>query len=68
MTRAICPASGGRGLRANELFADRNVAADDTVGPAALQRGETGLGPRGKPLGNDPMMICDPIGYPRIMF
>ena len=27
-----------------------------------------GLGPRGKPLGNDPMMICDPMGYPRIMF
>jgi hypothetical protein len=27
-----------------------------------------GLGPRGKPLGNDPMMICDPMGFPRIMF
>src|SRR4029077_1069145 len=26
-----------------------------------------GLGPRGKPLGNDPMMICDPMGFPRIM-
>jgi hypothetical protein len=27
-----------------------------------------GLGPRGQPLGNDPMMICDPMGYPRILF
>jgi len=27
-----------------------------------------GLGPRGRPLGNDPMMICDPMGYPRILF
>src|SRR5262245_57689842 len=27
-----------------------------------------GLGPRGRPLGNDPMMICDPMGFPRIMF
>jgi hypothetical protein len=27
-----------------------------------------GLGPRGKPLGNDPMMACDPMGFPRIMF
>jgi len=27
-----------------------------------------GLGPRGQPLGNDPMMICDPMGFPRILF
>ena len=25
-----------------------------------------GLGPRGRPLGNDPIMTCDPVGYPRI--
>jgi hypothetical protein len=25
-----------------------------------------GLGPRAQPLGNDPMMSCDPVGYPRI--
>jgi hypothetical protein len=24
-----------------------------------------GLGARGQPLGNDPMLICDPLGYPR---
>jgi hypothetical protein len=27
-----------------------------------------GLGPRGAPLGDDPIMGCDPMGYPRIMF
>jgi hypothetical protein len=27
-----------------------------------------GLGPRGTPLGNDPMMVCDPMGIPRILF
>jgi hypothetical protein len=39
--------------------------------PWAQQRydaAKPGLGPRGKPLGNDPMMICDPMGFPRIMF
>lgn len=25
-------------------------------------------GGRAQPLGNDPIMICDPVGYPRIMF
>lgn len=25
-------------------------------------------GPRAQPLGNDPIMVCDPIGYPRVMF
>jgi hypothetical protein len=27
-----------------------------------------GRGVRAQPLGNDPMMICDPMGFPRIMF
>jgi hypothetical protein len=27
-----------------------------------------GIGPRSQPLGNDPMMRCNPMGYPRIMF
>jgi hypothetical protein len=27
-----------------------------------------GRGARAQPLGNDPMMICDPMGFPRIMF
>jgi hypothetical protein len=39
--------------------------------PWAQQRhaaAKPGLGPRGQPLGNDPMMICDPMGFPRILF
>lgn len=27
-----------------------------------------GIGKRAQPLGNDPMMICDPVGYPRVIF
>jgi hypothetical protein len=26
------------------------------------------LGTRGKPLGNEPLMTCDPMGFPRILF
>ena len=47
------------------------TAAAPPMTPWAQQRynvAKPGLGPRGKPLGNDPMMICDPMGYPRIMF
>jgi len=35
---------------------------------AKYDAAKPGLGPRGKPLGNDPIMICDPMGYPRILF
>jgi hypothetical protein len=34
-------------------------------GQARYDAAKPGLGPRGVPLGNDPMMICDPLGYPR---
>jgi glyoxylase-like metal-dependent hydrolase (beta-lactamase superfamily II) len=34
---------------------------------AKYDAAKPGLGPRGKPLGNDPIMICDPMGYPRII-
>ena len=46
-------------------------ASSPPMTPWAQQRHDAakpGLGPRGKPLGNDPMMICDPMGFPRIMF
>jgi hypothetical protein len=39
--------------------------------PWALERynaAKPGLSRRGQPLGNDPMMTCDPMGYPRILF
>lgn len=35
---------------------------------ARYDAAKPGIGPRAQPLGNDPMMICDPIGYPRIAF
>lgn len=36
-------------------------------GQARFDAAKPGLGPRGQPLGNDPMMICDPLGIPRIL-
>ncbi len=33
---------------------------------ARYDAAKPGLGPRAQPLGNDPMMACDPVGYPRI--
>jgi cyclase len=35
---------------------------------AKYDAAKPGLGPRGKPLGNDPIMECNPVGYPRILF
>jgi hypothetical protein len=33
---------------------------------ARYDTAKPGLGQRGQPLGNDPIMLCDPIGYPRV--
>ena len=35
---------------------------------AKYNAAKPGIGPRAQPLGNDPIMVCDPIGYPRIGF
>jgi hypothetical protein len=35
------------------------------AGQAKFDATKPGMGPRAVPLGNDPMMICDPLGYPR---
>ncbi len=35
---------------------------------ARYDAAKPGIGPRAQPLGNDPIMTCDPIGYPRIAF
>jgi hypothetical protein len=35
---------------------------------ARYDAAKPGIGPRAQPLGNDPIMVCDPIGYPRIAF
>ncbi len=35
---------------------------------ARYDAAKPGIGRRAQPLGNDPIMGCDPIGYPRIAF
>lgn len=35
---------------------------------ARYDAAKPGIGRRAQPLGNDPIMTCDPIGYPRIAF
>lgn len=35
---------------------------------ARYDANKPGIGPRQQPLGNDPMMVCDPVGYPRVLF
>lgn len=35
---------------------------------ARYDAAKPGIGPRAQPLGNDPMMSCDPVGFPRIAF
>jgi hypothetical protein len=35
---------------------------------ARYNAAKPGIGPRAQPLGNDPIMTCDPIGYPRVAF
>ena len=37
------------------------------AGQAKYDAARPGMGPRAVPLGNDPMMICDPLGYPRLL-
>jgi hypothetical protein len=36
-------------------------------GQAKYDAAKPGIGKRAQPLGNDPMMICDPAGYPRVI-
>jgi len=35
---------------------------------AKYNAAKPGIGKRAQALGNDPMMICDPVGYPRVIF
>jgi hypothetical protein len=35
---------------------------------ARYDAAKPGIGPRTQPLGNDPIMKCDPIGFPRVLF
>ena len=58
--------SGVWGLGTNGFNLDqRSVPPMTPAGKAKYDAAKPGLGPRGVPLGNDPLMICDPVGYPR---
>jgi hypothetical protein len=56
----------GRGGAFNSL--SKNPPPMTAWGQARYDAAKPGIGPRAQPLGNDPMMGCDPIGYPRIAF
>ncbi len=49
----------------NGLGLSNDVPAMTAAGKAKYDAAKPGMGPRAVPLGNDPMMICDPLGYPR---
>src|SRR5580700_5997791 len=56
----------GRGGAFNTLSKDPPPMT--ARGQARYDAAKPGIGPRAQPLGNDPIMGCDPIGYPRIAF
>jgi hypothetical protein len=59
--------SGLWGLGVNGFNLDQRAVPPMTpAGQARYDSNKPGLGPRGVPLGNDPMLVCDPLGYPRL--
>lgn len=58
--------SGLWGLGTNGFNLNQNAIPPMTPwAQAKYDAAKPGLGRRGVPLGNDPMLICDPLGYPR---
>ena len=51
---------GGNGFNLNNKIPEMTA-----LGKEKYAANKPGLGRRGVPLGNDPLMICDPLGYPR---
>ena len=49
----------------NGIALSNDVPPMTPWGKAKYEAAKPGMGPRAVPLGNDPMMICDPLGYPR---
>ena len=52
------------------FFSNNNAPQMTPAGKAKYDANIPGLGGvegRNKPLGNDPMMICDPLGFPRVL-
>jgi hypothetical protein len=56
--------SGG----ADSMTADKDMPPMTPWAKARFDAEKPGYGPRGAPGGNDPILQCDPIGFPRIMF
>jgi hypothetical protein len=56
--------SGG----AESMTPDKDMPPMTPWAKARFDTEKPGYGPRGAPGGNDPILQCDPIGFPRIMF
>src|SRR4029077_14246018 len=56
--------SGG----ADSMTDDKDMPPMTPWAKARFDAEKPGYGPRGAPSGNDPILQCDPIGFPRIMF
>jgi hypothetical protein len=56
--------SGG----ADAIMPDKDMPPMTPWAKARFDTEMPGYGPRGAPGGNDPILQCDPIGFPRIMF
>lgn len=57
--------SGVWGVRGGGLNLSTAVPPMAAAGQAKFDAAKPGMGPRAVPLGNDPMLVCDPLGYPR---
>ena len=57
---------GGGG--ADSMVRDKDMPPMTPWAKALFDAEKPGYGPRGAPGGNDPILQCDPIGFPRIMF
>lgn len=56
--------SGG----AEPMMPDKDMPPMTPWAKARFETEKPGYGPRGAPGGNDPILQCDPIGFPRVMF
>jgi hypothetical protein len=53
---------------AESMTPDKDMPPMTPWAKARFDDEKPGYGPRGAPGGNDPILQCDPIGFPRIMF
>ena len=53
---------------ADSMTPDKDMPPMTPWAKARFDTEKPGYGPRGAPGGNDPILQCDPIGFPRVMF